>query len=247
MCSNNITKIEETINKWFDETHKNFIERGAVSKFLLSVFLAAKKYILSSLLLVKNGHKMPTKALLRILAEVFIKFEWCMCVYEKNRTKKKMEERISRWWKTTICYRIRELSKWENVQIESLKEQAKEQKLQLQKLYEEEWEDDSIKLLPKSLIALIENELPSDIINDIYPRFYLKYNDSIHLDIASLGFLVREREGRVEIQGDSPEEEKEFLEGIIFYVASINGQIRTYYGWDNNQLYDEREALLKTL
>jgi len=89
--------------------------------------------------------------------------------------------------------------------------------------------------------------LPSDIINDIYPRFYLKYNDSIHLDIASLGFLVREREGRVEIQGDSPEEEKEFLEGIIFYVASINGQIRTYYGWDNNQLYDEREALLKTL
>ena len=44
-------EIDETINKWFDETHKNFLERGAVNKFLLSVFLAAKNYILSSLLL----------------------------------------------------------------------------------------------------------------------------------------------------------------------------------------------------
>ena len=240
-------EIDETINKWFDETHKNFIERGAIMPFLLSVFLAAKEYILASLLLVKNGHKMPAKALLRILAEFFIRLEWCMCVYEKNKNKKKVEERILRWWKTTLYYRIKELSKWQDVSNTSLQKQAKAQKTRLESVYEEV-KDDSIKLLPRTFVEFMKKErLPAEIKNDIYPRYYSRYNDSIHLDIASLDFLVRQREGRLEIQGDSPEGEKEFLEGIIFYAASINGQIRKYYGWSTNQLYDERERLLKTL
>ena len=246
MCGNNIAKIEETVNKWFNETHKHFMERRAVSPFLLSVFLAAKKYILSSLLLVQHGYEMPTKALLRILAELLIRFEWCMCVYEENRNKKQIEQRILRWWKTTLRYRIGELSKWQDVSNTSWQKEARDQKTKLENMYEEAKHDD-VRLLPKSFAEFIRKEMPADFKDDIYPRFYLRYNDAIHLDVASLRFLVRQREGRVEIQGDNPEEEKDFLEGIIFYAAIINGQIRKYYGWGTNHLYDERERLLKGL
>jgi len=135
-------EIEETIDKWFEETYQKFrmniTLKYPVDRFVLSVFLVSRKYISSALLLLKNDHKMPTKALLRILCELLIKFEWCLGAYDKNQNNKtqKVEERRMRWWKSTLCYRIKELSKWQEVSNRSLQNQAIDQKNQLEVMYE---------------------------------------------------------------------------------------------------------------
>ena len=100
--------------------------------------------------------------------------------------------------------------------------------------------------MPAKLFTLL-NELPRDYKSDIYPRFYLKYNDSIHLDEASLGLLVRKEGEEVIYYEDSPDNSEELSKQVAHCAFMINDWIRTYYGWDTEQMRKELDSLINQL
>jgi len=243
-------EIYKVINKWFEETLNKFIKDVSpeypVNRFLLSSLLALKKYSLASLTLIKNDHKMPTKALLRIMIEFLTKLTWCLGIHEKqikNRVKT-VEMRRKRWWKATVLHRINEIKNWTNVSDRLLRRQVESELHQLMEM-KTQYEED-IEPMPLKFFKLL-NELPDEYRNDVYPRFYLKYNDAIHLDDATLGLLVRKEGENVTYYEDSQDSSDELLKQVVYCALMINNWVRTYYGWDTKQMRQEHESLLKKL
>jgi len=243
-------EIDKTINKWSEETLNQFIKDASpehpVNRFLLSSLLAIKKYSMASLILIESDHKMPTKALLRTMIEFLTKLTWCLGIHDKqaNNKAETVERRRKRWWKSTLLRRINELKNWTNVSNRHLRQQVHSELQQLMETKRQDEED--LKPMPSKFFTLL-SELPRDYKNDIYPRFYLKYNDAIHLDDATLGLLVRKEGDHVTYYEDSPDSSDELLKQVIHYTFMINDWIRTYYGWDTEQMRQELESLLSQL
>ncbi len=241
--------IYKTINKWFEETLNNFIKDVSpeypVNRFLLSSLLALRKYSLASIILIEKDHKMPTKALLRTMIEFLTKITWCLAIHEKHIKNKAetVEMRHKRWWKATVLRRINELKNWINVSDIQLRKQVQSE---LHQLMEMKTQYEDIEPMPLKFFRLLD-ELPEDYKNDIYPRFYLKYNDAIHLDDATLGLLVRKQDDHVTYYEDSQDSSDELLKQVIYCAFMINDWTRTHYSWDTEQLRQEHESLLKQL
>ena len=95
-------EIDETINKWFEETQGKLAKAKSssdiVDDFCRRVFAVLKTYCDATLLLLRPEIelRLPAMANLRIMSELVIKFLWCLNV-QKN---KEIEERIKRWEKT---------------------------------------------------------------------------------------------------------------------------------------------------
>ena len=241
--------IYKTINRWSEETLNKLIQdispEEPVNRFLLSSLLAIRKYSLASLVLIEKGHKMPTKALLRTMIEFLTKLTWCLGIHEKQDKNKDeaVEMKRKRWWKATVLRRINELKNWTNVSNIQLRQQVQNE---LQQLMEMKTQDEEIEPMPSKFFKLL-SELPRDYRSDIYPRFYLKYNDAIHLDDATLGLLVRKEGDNVTYYEDSQDSSDELSKQVVYCAFMINDWIRTYYDWDTEQMRQEHESLLKQL
>ncbi len=76
-------RIEELVNKWFDETFEKFQQEVCPSTendLLAGVLFVSKKYVRAVLSLLAQKHALPSKALLRVLCELFVKLFWCLNV-----------------------------------------------------------------------------------------------------------------------------------------------------------------------
>ena len=244
-------EISETINKWFKETLNKFTEnispKYPVDRFLLTSLLLSKKYILACLLLIQNDHKMPTTALLRVLTEFLMKLTWCLGIHESQEEDRpeKVEKNRKRWSKTTLFRRIREVERWKDIEDPCLRRQVQDQLSKLKKS-KVEVEKDGLTEMPWRFLELLK-ELPKEYESDVYPRFYLKYNGAIHVDQYTLGCLVRKGGPRVEYYEDSQDETNDLLRIVSYYALMVNTWIRTYYGWDGEQMRKEGETIINQL
>ena len=77
-------KIDETINKWFEQTFEKFQKEVRPQTendlVLTGVLFASRKYVRAVLSLLSQKHALPAKALLRCLCELYVKIFWCLNV-----------------------------------------------------------------------------------------------------------------------------------------------------------------------
>ncbi|MBN1123969.1 MAG: hypothetical protein JXA82_03100, partial [Sedimentisphaerales bacterium] len=99
-----MSKAEEyhgVSDRWFIETDalfKSVTPVRRLDEYLLIILVVSKKYCDACFVLLMNEHKLPAKAMLRILAELRFKFEWCLTSgeTEEEKAEKEINKRFRR-------------------------------------------------------------------------------------------------------------------------------------------------------
>jgi len=237
-------EIEKTVNKWFDDTaaqmKTHFKTDSQIDMLCASALKVGKNYCNAVLLLLKNGHKMPAKALLRILCELTAKLTWCLWVSDKKEEADDIVyEKFQRWQKATLV---------ENKKmLESLREaMPDDQKPQLDnniETLEKRAKDIEFDAMPK--VIAIFKELPKNWKTDIYPVCYKQFNNAVHLDMQSMGELIEKNENKIFCLGDSKDNIDDLAGYCLDWTYHINYFIRMHYDWSIGQMEKEYNAISK--
>jgi len=234
--------IDETINKWFYETSaqmQNHFKTADLIDMLCAAVLKVSSNYCNAILSLNNNHKMPAKALLRILCELTAKLVWCLFVSDKNEENPDdiICKRIQRWAKYTLTENKKMLESLKNSMpddrktrlvhdIESLKEQIEN-------------------IEPSAMPAgtKIFEELTGLWKTGVYPVYYKQFNNAVHLDLQSLGGFIKTEGNKIFCLDDS-EENVDGLDGYCMDLAyHINYFIRKHYNWDISQAEKEYGSL----
>jgi hypothetical protein len=103
-------EIDEIINKWLTFLDVELEKAGAKSEksdaqkciydYCLLIKIMVSEYSTSILKLCNEGKELPAKIVLRTLAELVIKFSWCM--YEAHKDKTSFFVNCERWTKSSL-------------------------------------------------------------------------------------------------------------------------------------------------
>jgi len=239
-------EIDETINKWFRETDtmiRNKIKDfGSIDGLCMAVLHSAKDYCCAVLFLLRNGHEMPAKALLRCLCELFVKLNWCLAVSDDIDDKNAdivVERKIRRWEKDTLCRNVEALEKFRDATDKADRQVIEKaiSKLRDKPLFS----DPTVKRLPNFTTNMI-GQLPGIFKNGVYPILYLQFNNAVHLDVTSLvdAYIAKNVK---EYGNDS----KVFFEYCAAHALYINSTIRMNYGIDVSAIKQEYHNVINTL
>lgn len=237
-------EIEETINKWFDDTaaqmEKYFKTESQIDMLCAGALKVGENYCNAVLLLLKDSHKMPAKALLRILCELTAKLTWCLWVpKEKEEADDIIYDKFQRWQKATLV---------ENKKmLESLrKAMPDDQKLQLgNNIKNLEEQAGEIEFDPMPNVTELFQKLPKDWDIVIYPMCYKQFNNAVHLDLQSIGELIEKKGNKIRLLDDFKDNVEELTKYCLDWAFHINYYIRKHYDWSFEQMEKEYSALLK--
>ncbi|MGB2865158.1 MAG: DUF5677 domain-containing protein [Sedimentisphaerales bacterium] len=238
-------EINETIDKWFNETNKliqNEIEDlNSIDGLCQAALNSSNDFCCSIILLLRSGHIMPAKALLRCLCELLIKLCWCLSVSDNISDAKDdhiVKAKIQRWEKDTLCNNIKILEKFSDVVDEIT---SKKFKKEIAKLKQEPlFSNGKIKRLPA--LKDIAGQLPEIFKNEVYPRFYIKFNNAIHLDVTSLVDTYKTKNKKI-----SKNVFNDLIEDCMTLALQINAVIRMNYEIDISSIKQEFHNIIKDL
>jgi len=234
-------EADKTINKWFDETQtlmeERFKARKPIDMLCAGVLKVGKNYCDAVLLLIKSNHKMPAKALLRILCELTAKIVWCLWVPDANGEKAddKVYEKMQRWRKATLIENRKMLESLREampVQGKShLKEDIDNLNTEIEKIKTNE-------NMPGTTVKIFE-KLPQNWKDEIYPVYYKQFNNTVHLDPKSIGDLIEETGNKIICHNDSDDRAEDLIAYCIDWAYHINYFIRNNYGWNTKKMMDK--------
>jgi hypothetical protein len=181
--------VKDTITNWFDETdtliQNKISDSSSIDSLCKGVLRSGKDYCCAVLLLLRSGHSMPAKALLRCLFELWTKLYWCR-IFSSGINNKDAEasikSKIQCWEKDTLCQNVSILEQFRDAADGPDKQEIEKE--------ENKWKekplffDSAVKRLPpfKNMVG----QLPNIFRKALYGRFYLQFNNAVHLDIASM-------------------------------------------------------------
>ncbi len=232
-------EINETINRWFQETEDKLSTRIDKNKFrpldglCVAVHKAARDYCNAIFHLVEKNHLLPAEALLRCLCELFVKLSWCLGVTDGPFTEEEsevVEQKIKQWEKDTLCRNIKNLKKFkEAAAAVSDKNLEEEIDSGIRKLKQEPLlGNNEVKRMPKFFDVI--KEMPKIFETEVYPLLYLQFNNAVHMDVTSLvGFYT----------GEDKNNKDDLIRYCVGHAFHINSVICMNYDIDINSLEDE--------
>jgi hypothetical protein len=235
--------IEATTNRWFEETVSKVNDRvkndTPVDNLLSGIVPLAHNYCNAVFVLANAKRKLPSMALLRILAELALKTIWCM--YQDNPRGESHDVRILRWLKETNKEEIKLLKK-------VLPSADTEDAAGIQRTID--YLQSEIDKNPHRFMGSFYNsldELPTPYKKDIYPILYGAFNKAIHPNLKLLGDLVRQEGNRRTFLPDlevDVQALKIYSMTAAFNILSI---VRLHYDWDYKGMKSEYLAIKKEL
>lgn len=227
---------EESIVEWHKDTFGSMKKKPRQSSLILiGVLFIARKHALGMLKLIKEGHLLPTQALLRVLIELHIKIHWVMRDL-KIRTEENDKE---------IYLRLQQLDK----------RRAEDDKKLIQDLDETRWpkKNEILNQIEKQLseykrrgikkspdISSICRELDKLEILDasknkeswtnwIYPELYRKYSRTVHSDLGLIRKFVVHTQDKILWYEDVEDNPESITDYVLTIVADINRLFLNYY------------------
>ena len=183
-------EIDETINRWFEETADSINAKdntnSPVDALCFSVVPLAHNYCNAVLILLKNNKKLPAMALLRVLGELSLRFLWCL--YKDNPAKESIDVRIERWKKHTFKEGVKRLNKLLLCANPEDSQHLQDQIAFLKK----EIETIGHQHLPEKSFYNSLDELPELYKKELYPRLYNNFNQAIHPDLKVFTDLMKQ-------------------------------------------------------
>jgi len=190
-------EIDETINRWFEET---VTQMNAANKpdepvynLCSSILPIAHNYFNATLLLLNEDKKLPAMALIRVIAELAFRFQWCVL---PNRQNEDVNIRIKRWLKESYKQKKRRQEKC----LHSANGQQKATiKADIRRL------DSEIDKIPYNSAGDLYGSLESLLCEQtgdveitlswkdhLYPILYAPFNQAIHPDLVVLSNLIEQ-------------------------------------------------------
>ncbi len=242
-----LEKYSNTANRWFEETISNAGTRPFLDECLVATLVVAKKYTKAFFLLLENYHILPAKAMLRILAELFIKVAWCLDVENKNSNDKQVTEKLKMW----VCHTETERCKGLEKCLKATKDEHKIAYIKKCILEKEKYLQQfpsSIKGKGKfpSTFDLFTSEkianLDSKFGYELYLVNYFLYNNAVHLDMCSIGNLIGKQNGTTFIAPDASDDNEILARNCLYQVLSIVLLIRKYYKQEVKEMIAEYDV-----
>lgn len=237
-------EIDTTINKWFEETAAQIETHvktdSVIDMSCVSILKTTKNYCNATLLLLSKGHKMPAKALLRVLCELTVKFLWCMFIPDENKQDPDnvIYEKFRRWAKHSLLETSKTLRGFRNAGTEDFKNEVEGMIGKLEK------NAGSIELSAMPPLGQMWGQLPEPWKGKIKPMFYLRFNNAVHLDMKSLRDLIVREEDKLFCVDDSEENVQDLAECCIAFAFDVNFLIRRHYDWSVDQMDKDRKMML---
>ncbi len=239
------SRIEEMTNRWFSETLSLIREKSKPPSTLDTVIagclLCGQKYCNGLLALLKNGHKLPAAAILRILFELGVKLRWCL----QTKNKDECWQRFRRWNYASVDKNCKMFEKMGSLGAadEELARQKKVQELQLKTA---ELEREGLKRMPDvaGICRDLENKVHPDFAT-VYPRIYERFSWAVHSDFAVIKDMVHVSGRQIQSFDDPPCycDEKEIEFGRAAIGCDMNLAVRDHYGWDSSRVLQEFKTL----
>ena len=187
-------EIDQTMNRWFEEAltmlHDQSTRQSEIDGFCLGVVVSVKTYLNGTSLLLENDFSFPAMAHLRIVAELIVKFLWCL----QGKTDMEIQRRINRWEKTTF----------------------RKQKQLLQELVDV-IDDNDLKLVFTNIIIKLDSKIKSNkekempnttgsgglfektrnlFQRNVYPQAYQQFNPAVHIDTDTLKKITASQQSK---------------------------------------------------
>lgn len=239
-------KVDNTIKKWFEETFNQFKNRRETSRLdilLCGVLKCAQNYAIAVITLIDKGHKLPAKALLRILCELTVKLIWCFQVPENisKKTEDVIYDNFRKWDKGAHLQYIKLLEKL----VVDHEERESAIKSRLQKEHED-MGNIKLKGMPNvyQIFEVLAKNFDEEFKNEGYAKLYLRFNSAVHLDTTIFGELAKLDGRKVICSKDCQDDPKELLVFCIEYAYNINLVIRDYHSSGVPQMKKEREEIM---
>ena len=243
----------DTIIKWYQETHStmNIVvhpKRNSDIE-LMRILLAAKKQTLGALTLLANSHILPTHALIRVLAEIWVVLIWALkpSKGEEGANSDGVYKKLKQWDITRLREDIallKELSP--SPEIKSAIKKAEEAKEKLEKI--------GIEKLPKYqqlFRKLGDNPKEQKMFEEVYARIYRKYSRAVHLNRNTTENFIQIKNENASptsiIYHDDIKSDGEELMNIICISSDINKAIRNFYGWGIKTIQSECKHLIEII
>jgi hypothetical protein len=238
-------EIDRTISKWFRETadKMNTVSKPDEPAYDLcsTVLPLSHNYSDAILLLINKGKKLPAMALIRVLAELTLRFIWCLFPNERSED---VDTRIRRWLKESHIQEKRNLKK-----ISPLANPQKRRKIdaRIKSL------DNKINvILHKSagdLYGSLEDLVPTNSRAgkkfpswkaDVYPLLYTPFNMAVHPDFTLFSYLVKETANKRHFCGDLVAQDTNELKICCMrLIFDIIATIYSVYKWDYRDIKKE--------
>jgi len=234
-------EIDDTINKWFDDS-KSLLQELNLPKckidiMILSTISLIDNYLNNALLILNGGSRLPAMALLRVMGEFISKITYCL----KGKNQKEVENRIGRWEKSSLIQR-RELYK-------KILSRYKKPNSQVQFKKVQEWineTEDEIKKI-KSHGLPQNQDIFLEAFGEHHPvgqdGIYHQYHCSIHVDLETLARTIRNNEYTGDFEFNIEDLKFECLTHAYFYLK----EIYEYYELNTQIINDDYDRLLQRI
>jgi len=227
--------MDETINKWFDETFEKFQKEVRPSTendlFLAGVLFASRKYVRAVLSLLAQKHALPAKASLRILCELYVKIFWCLNVKgDTEEIKFAVHENFQSWDYSRLIEDKKLLMDMEKYATGDFKRDVQ---LSLEKAVRDlkDYKTRGIKRMESvaSLCAELSRDPDKEAMKKIYPEIYRNYSRAVHIDRNTFSRLVRGEGDRIMCYDDLDDDINALYANCLCMACDINMLIRKYY------------------
>ena len=236
-------EIDKTINNWLEQCIQK-LEKETITdteqKLVYDLCHASLRithvYYNSIIKLLKEGIRLPTKALLRTLAELASRLTWCLHseAFGKNST----GTRIASWHKLSNRKYLKLIEN--SMSIIPDKNWAKEQ---LKKAGQEKkcYEKNSILEMPEKFEDICK-ELPAKYKNFFRPALYLQFHHAVHID----AYLLRKFINNLQLK-DTPDGIEELKVYCLVSVYFVISSIYSYWDWSLEEILKEYQQICKAL
>lgn len=244
-------KIDATIDQWFRETVDKINTESKpvepVYDLCSTVIPLAHNYCDAILLLLNKQKKLPAIALIRVIAELTLRFIWCL---HPNTQGEDIDTRIQRWKKESYKQAKRNLEK-------RLPSADVEEKNTIGSHIE--CLNNEISQIPHKCAGDLYGSLETLVVSgsgtggkclswkdDLYPLLYTPFNMAIHPDY-SLFRLLEKQEGHIKtFSGDLDTADINVLKiYCMSCVFNIIAATRIVYEWDYQSIKEEYLSIKK--
>ena len=231
-----ILNQSDLLLRWVNDTislfEKEIKTDSALNHLCITSLTVSLTYCMATKTLLRDGFRMPSKALLRVLFELGAKLVWCVVMPEGEKDPKAdiISGRIERWAKSSLHQDVTFLEAIINCLPHENRAEAENRLSQSKK----QMEILKCKEMPK--LRQILRQLTDVWNKQLYTQCYLQFNNAVHLDISSLGRQEKEGTDRTTVLCDDNDNVEQLMQYCMSLEHIILWIIRHNYGWETDKM-----------
>ena len=240
--TNIIEILSTTTSRWISELQNLFKISGKdqyeeQDKLLFSSSSVFENYLNNTLLIIKNGSRLPAEVLLRALGEFIIRLKWCM-----ESSTRKQSGRTNKRFESWRIHSLKELNRFRKSVVDKYDGNEKKELEQLIETTEQEINDAQVNDFPqiKNILYKIYEKKSDQILS--HGAMYLRFLRASHIDLITISETMK---SDIHFFGDRDTTgEILVFDCLAFAHLYLEGLYR-YYDYDFKSIDDEYSALMK--